>query len=351
MLGKCVGNTLQICATTRQHDAVGQFLIEACILDLLDHQIGDVLHASLDYGRQIALQDHLLAFRGVVADTCVLLDVGSHSVTVLHLHLLDPTFGDTERANIGIDSVRTDRNRRHIAYYIVEIDRNVGHIGTHIDHCDTLLFLVRFEQGLGRNQRINVDSQRLDTQLQHRICQALNGGTQAQNEVEGRREAFAERADRIGHLFVAIDDEILGDTLQNHLVFARCAHLLHTRIEFVDIALADAVRVVAHSHPIVMAGAADKLARNAKIGLEHLDIQLFLELIDGRFERLGRKFDIVDRATADALRLLAYDCLNHHFAVGTAHCRCCGHVVRAEVNCHYVVLLFHVYIFFRFSSK
>ena len=132
------------------------------------------------------MQDHLFTLSGVVADAGLLIDVGCHCVAILDLHLLDPLFGNAERADIVVDSVRANRNRRHIAHHVVVVDRQVGYVATHINHSDSLLLLVGFEQRLGRNQRIDVNRQRLDSQLQRRIGQTLNRGTQAQNEVERR---------------------------------------------------------------------------------------------------------------------------------------------------------------------
>ena len=343
---KCLGNIFEICTATRQHDAIGQLLLEACLLDLLDHQIGEIVHTSLDCSRQIALQNALLALGRAVLDTHILRSICNHRATELNFQFLNVFIGNTQRTDIAIDCLRTHRNRRNITHHVVEIDRDIGHIATQIYDRYALLLLVLSEQSFGRHQRVDMDSQRLDTQLQSSIGQALNGRMQTENEIERRREALTERTDRIGHLFVAIDDEILGDTLQNHLIATRCAHLLHTCIEFVDVALADAVSVVAHRHPIGVARATNKVARDTEIGLKDLDSELLFDLRHRRIERFRCQVDVVDGATNHALRPLTYHSLDLHFIVGTARSRSYGDVVRAEINCYYVVLLFHVYIVF-----
>ena len=48
MFGKCVGNTLQVCSATCKHDTIGELTIVAGTLDLFNHQIGNIAHASLD---------------------------------------------------------------------------------------------------------------------------------------------------------------------------------------------------------------------------------------------------------------------------------------------------------------
>ena len=136
----------------------------------------------------------------------------------------------------------------------------------------------------------------------------------------------AFRSDELGAP-VAIDDEILGDTLQNHLIFVGCAHLLHTGIKFIDIALAHAVVVVAHRDPIVVARATDKVARDTEISLQHSDIELLTEFINNLFERFDRHFDILDCATCNAARRLAHNSFHNHFAIGTTRCRRSGNIL------------------------
>ena len=327
MLGKCLGDIGKICTTTGQHNAIGKFLLVAGELDLLDNHIGHILHAGLNNRCQVALQNTLLALGGAVVDHHTLIDIGSYCTTEAHLDLLDHLFGDALCADIEVNRICSHRNRSHVADDVVVVDRYIGNIATHIDHGYTLLLLVCRKQSFSRYEGVDIDTERSDTEVNSSLFESFDRGLGTQNEVECRREALAKRTDGIGHLFVAIDNKILGDTLQNEFVVGRCAHLLHTGIKFIDIALAHAVVVVAHRNPIVVARATDKVARDTEISLQHSDIELISEFINNLFERFDCHFDILDCATCNTARRLAHNSFHNHFAIGTTRCRRSGNIL------------------------
>ena len=90
----------------------------------------------------------------------------------------------------------------------------------------------------------------------------------------------------------------------------------HTAVEVLNIALGNLVAaVILHIDIVCNLHAAHKIARETRIGLRNLDVELLLDALLGRPYGTTRKRDILYAASIDALDRLRYDALNVYAAI------------------------------------
>lgn len=141
------------------------------------------------------------------------------------------------------------------------------------------------------------------------------------------------------HRLLVVDDIILRNDLDDGLSVGSL-HIAHALVKLLDVLLAD-LAVAADKNVIGIFDAADVLSRNARIGFPDRDLLAGLDRLDGSFDALGDQFDVLDLAADDALHGGDFAINDADFAALAARADYRRHRVGAQINCNYIISVFH----------
>ena len=247
-------------------------------------------------------------------------------------------FENAVGTDIAVDRVAAHRHDAHMADAVLVEYGHVGRTASDIDHGHTLLLLVFGGHSLGRSDGVEEKPCLPDFDLLQRALHTADGVVVAEHEVEHRLELVAERAHWV-HRLLVVDDIILRNDLDDGLSVGSL-HIAHALVKLLDVLLAD-LAVAADKNVIGIFDAADVLSRNARIGFPDRDLLAGLDRLGGSFDALGNQFDVLDLAADDALHGGDFAINDADFAALAARADYRRHRVGAQINCNYIISVFH----------
>src|SRR5215469_4801393 len=279
-------------AAAGEHDAGGDHFLEAATPQLLAHQAEELLVARLDdFGERLSRQaprrtladrGHFDAFVGIgelrertgVAD----LDVLGVLRRRAHRH----------RDVVG-DLVAGDRDDRGVADRAVGKHREIGGAAADVDQAHAELLLILGEHCKARGELLEHDVLDSEPAALDALLDVLGGRVRPRDDVHLGLEAHPRHADRVTDPFLAVDDELLRQHVQD-LLIRRNRHRLGSIDHVLDIPVAHLL--VAHTHDSVGVEATHVAAGNA--GEHRVDLAAGHELclLHGALDRLHRGFDV-----------------------------------------------------------
>jgi hypothetical protein len=164
--------------------------------------------------------------------------------------------------------------------------RHVGGAAADIDQHHAQFFLVGRQHRIGRRHRLQDQVRHFQAAAAHALDDVLHRRHGAGDDVHLHFQADAAHADRLAHIFLAVDDEFLRHRVQQLLVgrdvdrFGRLDHARHVgRRHF----------LVLDGHHAAGIEAADMAARDAGIDIADLavghQLGFFQRALDGSWPR------------------------------------------------------------------
>ena len=283
-------------AAAGQHDAGGDHFLEAAAPQLLAHQAEQLLVARLDdLGERLSREApcRALADRGHL-DALVGIGELRERAGVTDLDVLGVLRRRAHRHRDVVGHLVTgDRDHRGVADRAVGEHRQIRGAAADVDQAHAELLLVLGEHGeaggeLLEHDVIDGEPAALDALLDV-LCRRVCPG----DDVHLGLEPHPGHADRVTDAFLAVDDELLRQHVQD-LLIRRDRHRLGGIDHVVDIPVAHLL--VAHTHDAVGVEAAHVAAGDA--GEHRVDLAARHELcfLHRALDRLHRGFDVHDDA-------------------------------------------------------
>ncbi len=302
-LGGQLGRARDQRAAAGEHDARRQVAAVAGPLDLDGDELQDLLQPGLDDLGQRRLADRLVgpAADAGDLDLLVLVDHVDERHAVLALEPLGLVVQDAEPlAQVVGDLVAGDGHDGRVADRLVLEDGDVGRAAADVDEHDADLLLVVVQDGVARRQRLQHDVVDVVAGLLDAAVDVLGRRDQAGDDVDVGLEPDAAHADRVGDAVLAVDDELLGQHVQD-LAVGRHGHVLGVlqqaeHVVAVDLAARDRDHAAALEALDVVAGDAD----DDRLGL---DARGVLGRRDRLFDGLDGLVDVDDDAAVEPFGL------------------------------------------------
>ena len=114
--------------------------------------------------------------------------------------------------------VAGDRNHRGMTNRAAGEHREVGRAAADVHQADAELLLVVVQHREGRRERLQHDVLDLEAAATHALGDVLDRRHRAGHDVHLDFEAHAAHAQRLAHVFLAVDDEFLRQDVQHLLV-------------------------------------------------------------------------------------------------------------------------------------
>src|SRR6185369_13940792 len=287
-----------------EHDARRQHFLEAGAAQFVLDQFVKLLDPRLDDVGQRPARE--LAARPVVdaRHIEVLGDIGElrQGAAILALDVLGLAGRRAQRhGDVVGDLVAGDRNHRGVADGALSPHRDVGRAAADVDQADAEILLVLGEYGVARGQRLQHEVIDLEAAAAHALDDVLGRRDGAGDDMGLDLEAHAAHADRLADAVLAVDDEFLGQDVQDFLI-GRNRH----RLGGFDNALDVAGRhfLVLDGDHAVRVEALDVTAGDPGIHVAHLAVGHQLDFLDDTADRMHGVLDIDHDALLQAARVL-----------------------------------------------
>src|SRR5512138_2195182 len=287
-----------------EDDARVQRLVVAHALDVVVDDAKDLLGPGLDdVGQQLARQDPGLAALADRGDLDRLLVLDGRAGDAAEL-LLDPLgLGDGRPQADGDvvgEVVAPDGDGRGVPEAAALVDRHLGCAGADVDLADAELALVLGQDGLGRGDLVEDDLLDADAGPLDAALEVLERGQGGGDDVDVDLELDAAHADRVLDAVLVVDDELLGDDVDDVPV-RRDGDGLGLVDDAADVLAGDLPVLARDGDDAAAVEALDVGPGDAEEGRADLDpgheLRLFLGLLDGR----GRRLEVDDDALAQAV--------------------------------------------------
>ena len=243
----------------------------------------------------------------------------------LQLLGLGDRHAQADRDVVG-EVVAADRHHRRVPQAAALEDGEVGRAAADVDQRHAELLLVGGQHGFARGELLEHRLLDVHARLVHRRDDVLRGRGAAGDDVDVHLEAGAGHADRVADAVLVVDDEVLGQDVDD-LAPARQADGARRVDGPAHVVARDLPVLAGHRHDAAAVEALDVRARQRDVRVVDLDARRELRLLDRLADRLDGGLEIHDGAAADALRIgdAETDDLDlaaaHHFADNGRHLR------------------------------
>ena len=179
--------------------------------------------------------------------------------------------------------------------------RDVGRAAADVEQAHAEILLVLGQHGARRRERLQDQVLHFDAATAHALDDVLRRGHRAGHDVHLHLQAHARHADRLAHVFLAVDDEFLAQHVQDLLV-GRNVDRAGGLDRAVDVEHAD-LAVLHRDHPRgieapdVAAGDADESRADLAVGHQ-------LGFLERALDRGHRRLDVDHDALFQAFRFV-----------------------------------------------
>src|SRR5262245_7258564 len=322
-----------------EHHAAREQLLEPRLAQHLLHERKQLLRARLDHlGERLARH----RARRALADPRDLDHVGGvgelaqrHAVARLDRLGLRRRRAQRHRDVVG-DLVARDRDHGGMPDRAVREDGDIGGAAADVEQAHAEVFLVLRQHRARGGEGLQDEVVHLQATAAHALHDVLRRRHRARDDMHLDLEAHARHADRLAHVLLAVDDELLAQHVQDLLVGGNV-----DRPRRVDRALD-----VERAHFAVLDGdhpggieAADVAAGDADEGRADLAVGHELGLLQRALDRCHRRLDVDDHALLQPLGLVAAHAQDFERAVGAQLCHETRHLRGPDVQRHDEVLV------------
>src|SRR5512137_686264 len=289
-----------------QHDAGVQRLVVAHALDVGVDQAEDLLGPRLDdVGQELARQHPGLAALADRGHLDRFLLLGRRPGDAAEL-LLDPLgFGDGRpqaHGDVVGEVVAADGDGRGVPEAAALVDGHLGRAGADVDLADAELALVLGQDGLGRGDLVEDDLLDAEVGPLDAALEVLQRGQGGGDDVDVHLELDAAHADGVLDPVLVVDDELLGDDVDDVPV-GRDGDGLGLVDDAADVLAGDLAVLARDGHDAAAVEALDVGPGDAEEGRADLDPGHELGLLPGLPDGRGRLVEVDDDALAQAVRV------------------------------------------------
>src|SRR5467141_198348 len=261
--------------------------------DLHCRDFEDLLHSRLDDLRQqpfVDLQRRATADAGY-GDRFVIDDACGAGKSVMAFQLFG-LFGENPQplADIVRDLISGYRDHRGVPDRPVFEDRQVRRSPADVKQGDSYFLLFLFEDCIAGCERFEHHIANVEARALHAIVYVLGRGYQARDDMHVRLQPHAGHSDRIAHPVLAVDDEFLGNHVNDSPVGRQC-NTLRVLDQPVHIRLGNFILHSADCDDAAALKALDVIARDADDHRLNLDPRPGFRL---RNRALNRPHGLVD---------------------------------------------------------